>query len=149
MKKNHDDVSILLVEDDDIDARAVKRGLSRLKLGNPLYRAKNGVEAFNLLQTEGLIKDPYIILLDLNMPIMGGLEFLNKVRKNAIFRSAVIFVLTTSSADEDLVAAYQENVAGYIVKSDVKDGFENVFNMLEHYWDVVALPTTGQYQAAD
>lgn len=141
MKKNYNEVSILLVEDDDIDAKAVERGINKLKLLNPLYRTKNGLEALEFLRSKKVIKRPYIILLDLNMPIMGGIEFLHEIRQSEDLRDAVIFVLTTSSADEDRVAAYKENVAGYIVKSDVKDGFEKVLSMLDHYWRVVLLPT--------
>jgi CheY-like chemotaxis protein len=140
MSKSYGEVSILLVEDDDIDAMSVERGIKKLKLANPLYRAKNGLEALNLLRGESAIERPYIILLDLNMPIMGGLEFLHEIREDKDLKDSIIFVLTTSSADEDRISAYHEHVAGYIVKSDVKDGFEKVLNMLDLYWRVVLLP---------
>lgn len=139
---NYGEVSILLVEDDDIDAKAVQRGLNKLRLANPIIRAKNGIEALEMLRDENVIKRPNIILLDLNMPLMGGLEFLQEIRQDPDLSDSVIFVLTTSSADEDRVAAYKEHVAGYIVKSDVKDGFDKVINMLDHYWRVVLLPTS-------
>lgn len=141
MNKNYNEVSILLVEDDDIDAKSVQRGIQKLKLANPLFRAKNGLEALALLRGEDAIKRPYIILLDLNMPIMGGLEFLHEIRADEALKDSIIFVLTTSNADEDRVSAYREHVAGYIVKSDVKDGFHKVLNMLDHYWRVVLLPS--------
>jgi CheY-like chemotaxis protein len=141
MNKNYNEVSILLVEDDDIDAKAVIRGLNKLKLANPIHRSKNGLEALDFLRDGELINRPYIILLDLNMPIMGGLEFLREIRKDEQLSCAIVFVLTTSDADEDRVAAYKENIAGYIVKSDIKEGFEKVLKMLDHYWRVVLLPT--------
>jgi len=139
--ENYGEVSILLVEDDDIDAKAVQRGLKKLKLANPVVRVKNGLEALVTLRNKNAIQRPNIILLDLNMPIMGGIEFLKEIRQDPQLCDSVIFVLTTSNSDEDRVAAYKENVAGYIVKSDVKDGFDKVINMLDHYWRVVLLPT--------
>jgi len=140
MNKNYGEVNILLIDDDDIDAKAVERGMRKLKLANPIFRAKNGLEALEILSDKTLISRPYIILLDLNMPLMGGLEFLQKVREDDDLKDAIIFVLSTSAADEDRVAAYKENIAGYIVKSDVKEGFDNVITMLDCYWRVVLLP---------
>jgi len=144
MIKNYKEVNILLVEDDDIDAKLVEREFRKLKLANPIYRAKNGVEALEILQgkkgEQNTVTRPYIVLLDLNMPIMGGLEFLHAIRNDSLLEDSVVFVLTTSSADEDRVAAYHKHVAGYIVKSDVKDSFPKVIEMLDHYWQVVLLP---------
>ena len=140
MSSHYGEVSILLVEDDDIDAKAVERGFAKLKLANPIIRTKNGLEALELLRQPDAIQRPYLILLDLNMPIMGGLEFLKIIRQDEELKNTIIFVLTTSSADQDLVAAYNENIAGYIVKSDVKGGFDKVIKLLDCYWRVVMLP---------
>ena len=140
MDSNYGEVRILLIEDDDIDAMAVERGIRKLKLANPICRAKNGLEALEILRDKDAILRPYIILLDLNMPVMGGLEFLKKIREDRDLKDSIIFVLTTSAADEDRAAAYEENIAGYIVKSDVKDGFHQVINMLDCYWRLVLLP---------
>lgn len=144
MKANYDEVNILLIDDDDVDAIAVERGFRSLKIANPVIRAKNGEQALEILRgTEGreALARPYIILLDLNMPIMSGLEFLHYVREDTTLKDAIIFVLTTSEADEDRVAAYNENVAGYIVKSNVQNDFTKVIEMLDNYWRVVLLPT--------
>ncbi|MBB1274030.1 MULTISPECIES: response regulator [Psychromonas] len=141
MSSNYAEVSILLIEDDEIDAKAVERGFAKLKLANPIIRTKNGLEALQLLRQPDAIQRPYLILLDLNMPIMGGLEFLKIIRQDEELKNTIIFVLTTSSADQDLVAAYNENIAGYIVKSDVKGGFDKVIKLLDCYWRVVMLPT--------
>jgi len=140
MKKHTKEVSILLIEDDDIDAKAVERVVKKFKLTNPVIRATNGAEALEILRNKELIVKPYIIFLDLNMPIMGGLEFLKNIRQDDYLRDSIIFVLTTSAADEDRVAAYSENIAGYIVKSDVQGEFDKVLKMLDYYWHIVRLP---------
>jgi len=140
MKETYDGASILIVDDDDIDAMSIERSVKRLKLSIPIHRARNGLQALEILRDGHTIKHPYIILLDLNMPIMGGVQFLQKIRKDDALKRSIVFVLTTSSADEDRVAAYNENVAGYIVKTDAKDGLNNIIKMLDQYWGVVLLP---------
>jgi len=137
---DYKEVSVLLVEDDDIDAKAVERGFKKLKFVNDIIRVKNGLDALELLRDPKVLARPYLILLDLNMPIMGGVEFLKHIRQDDKLKDSIIFVLTTSSADEDVVAAYNENIAGYIVKSDVKAGFNKVLELLDCYWRVVMLP---------
>ena len=137
-------VHVLLVDDDDVDVMAVKRAFKRAKIANPLFVARDGLEALAILRGDGgreAIPKPYIVILDLNMPRMDGLEFLAELRKDAALRDSVVFVLTTSKADEDRAASYDRNVAGYIVKSDVGDGFLNVTQLLDHYWRVVLLPS--------
>ncbi len=134
--------SILLVEDDDIDAESVKRALKKLKVGNALVRARDGVEALEMLDG-GLISEPYLILLDLNMPRMNGIEFLRELRSNPEHTHAVVFVLTTSKDDEDKIAAYQEHIAGYILKLTLDQGFNELVSMLDHYWRIVELPVKG------
>ncbi|MFT6189710.1 MAG: CheY-like chemotaxis protein [Oleispira sp.] len=131
--------SILLVEDDDIDAMSVQRAFQRMKIANPIVRAKDGVEALDIL-LKGRIEQPYLILLDLNMPRMGGLELLDTIRNNPQLESSVVFVLTTSKDDEDKIKAYKHHVAGYIVKEKLDEGFEQLVRMLDHYWRLVELP---------
>ncbi|QSX29602.1 response regulator [Shewanella cyperi] len=137
--KRYREVTIFLIDDDDVDYMAVERAMRQLKLLNPLVRARDGVAALEMLR-RGDIAGAFIILLDLNMPRMNGLEFLRELRHAPDLASAVVFVLTTSRADEDKVAAYSYNVAGYMVKSDIKDGFLNILNMLDGYWRIVELP---------
>jgi CheY-like chemotaxis protein len=143
VKKNYKEVSIVLVEDDEVDAKSVERALLKLKIANPYYHVTNGVEALQLLQgdkkQEALAK-PYLILLDLNMPLMGGIEFLQALRQDPKIEDTIVFVLTTSSADEDRVAAYKEHIAGYIVKSDMANGFIEVIELLDSYWRIVVFP---------
>lgn len=132
-------VNILLVEDDDIDAKGVERALRKLRIRNPLIRAKDGREALDLLEADKVDK-PYIILLDLNLPKISGLDLLSIIRDDPKLRSSVVFVLTTSNADEDRCASYQKNVAGYIVKENLNNGFDALTNLLDHYWRIVELP---------
>ena len=133
------EVSLLVVEDDDIDATALKRALQKLKLLNPIYRAKDGLEAIELLRA-GHIPAPYIILLDLNMPRMNGLEFLEELRSDPHLTHSIVFVLTTSKSDEDIIAAYREHVAGYLLKQRMDNDFLQVVGLLNHYWRIIELP---------
>src|SRR5690606_9980124 len=129
-------VSLLIVDDDDIDATALRRALHKLKLLNPLYRAKDGLEALEILRN-GEIPSPYIILLDINMPRMNGLEFLEALRADPDLTASVVFVLTTSKSDEDIIAAYREHVAGYLLKQRMDSDFMQVVSFLDHYWRVI------------
>lgn len=134
-------VTILLVDDDDVDYIAVQRVMKRLRLLNPLVRARDGLEALTILTNTETIKGAYLILLDLNMPRMNGFEFLEHIRNDPILSSSVVFMLTTSRADEDRMKAYSHHVAGYMVKTDMKYSFHNIFNMLEGYLRIVELPS--------
>jgi CheY-like chemotaxis protein len=136
-------VHVLLVEDDDVDVMAVERAFRDLKLANPLYRARDGLEALAMLRGDDghtAVPRPFIVLLDLNMPRMNGIEFLQAVRKDPDHAGSVVFVLTTSKQDEDRLRAYGLGAAGYILKDNVGDDFINLVTMLEHYWRVVELP---------
>ena len=135
-------VTFLLVEDDEIDIEAVQRGFGELRIANPLIVARDGVEALEILRGDEKppLKQPYMILLDLNMPRMNGIEFLAKLREDSVHRDAIVFVLTTSKSDEDRVAAYDKHVAGYIIKSDIREGFDRALDMVDKYWRVVEFP---------
>jgi CheY-like chemotaxis protein len=143
IKRNYKEVSIVLVEDDEVDAKSVERALTKLKIANPYYHVRNGIEALELLkgkENQKPLTKPYLVLLDLNMPLMGGIEFLQILRKDPDIEETLVFVLTTSSADEDRVAAYKEHIAGYIVKSDMVNGFTDVIELLDSYWRIVVFP---------
>lgn len=131
--------TILLVEDDDVDAMSVKRAFKKLKIGNPIIRAKDGIVALDMLK-ENSISKPFLILLDLNMPRMGGLEFLAELRNDEYLKNSVVFVLTTSKDDEDKFAAYAKNIAGYVLKERLQHGFDELVKLLDHYWRIVELP---------
>ncbi len=132
-------VSLLIVDDDDIDATALRRALHKLKLLNPLYRARDGIEALEILRN-GEVPSPYIILLDINMPRMNGIEFLEVLRADPDLTHAIVFVLTTSKSDEDILAAYREHVAGYLLKQRMDSDFLQVVSLLDHYWKIIELP---------
>jgi len=137
------EVNILLVEDDEVDVMAVKRTLKDLKIANPLFRATDGIDGLEMLcGTNGKEKlpRPYIVLLDLNMPRMGGLEFLEELRADPELQSSIVFVMTTSMAEEDRFRAYDKNIAGYVLKSSTAHSFIEAVTMLEHYWRVVEFP---------
>lgn len=136
-------VTILLVEDDDIDAMTVKRGLAATNILNPLVRAHDGVEALEmLLGTHGKTKlsPPYLLLVDIRMPRLDGLGLVRAIRSNPILQRTVVFMLTTSDSDRDQAAAYDAHVAGYIVKTNVRDHFIRLAHMLEYYLMIVSPP---------
>jgi len=142
-KQQYKEVTIFIVDDDDIDAIALERALRKLRLLNSVCRARDGQEALDMLRA-GAIATPFIVLLDLNMPRMNGLEFLQALRSDPSLTHAVVFVLTTSKSDEDLVAAYREHVAGYVLKQHMDRDFLEVIGLIEHYWRVVELPVTAE-----
>jgi CheY-like chemotaxis protein len=137
-------VTFLLLEDDEVDIQAMRRTFHRMRLANPLLVARDGIEGLAILRGQGdlpALDRPYIVLLDLSMPRMGGIEFLEALRADPVLTGTVVFVLTTSAEEGDRVAAYQRHVAGYIVKSDLSgEGLSKAIDMLDHYWRVVELP---------
>jgi CheY-like chemotaxis protein len=136
------EVTILLVEDDDVDAMTIKRAFKKLRIGNTIVRACDGLEAFEILN-DAVITTPFIILLDLQMPRMNGLEFLESLRKDPKHASCIVFVLTTSKADEDMLSSYKHNVAGYFLKNSAGDEFLDIVNVLDGYWKIVHFPPNG------
>ena len=132
-------VSILLVEDDDIDAIGIQRSLKSFNLLNPIHRTRDGLEALKVLKNDAIDR-PFIVLLDLNMPRMNGMEFLSAIRSDPNLSDIVVFVLTTSQLDEEISAAYKKNIAGYIVKSSSNQDYKQLIRFLENYWNLVELP---------
>ena len=130
---------ILLVEDDEVDVLTVRRAFRELKVANPLAVASNGEEALELLRESGA-KRPALILLDLNMPRMSGLEFLRRARTNGCAKGIPIVVLTTSRQDQDVVRGFEYNVAGYMVKPVDYRKFVEVMEAIDLYWTLSELP---------
>ncbi|MBQ0799266.1 MAG: response regulator [Porticoccaceae bacterium] len=139
MSNEPDVVTLLLVEDDDVDAMAIQRGFFEQRILNPIVRARDGLEALELLRS-GTVPDPYIILLDLQMPRMNGFEFLDEIRSDPRLHNSVVFVLTTSTVEQDIADSYQKNIAGYFTKDMSNEAYLNIINLLDGYWKIVHLP---------
>lgn len=137
---NEQALEILLVEDDEVDIMNVKRAFKKNNISNNIHIARNGLEALAMLRgkpSEGIEKlnpMPKVVLLDLNMPKMGGLEFLQEIRNDADLKKLSVFVMTTSDEESDKIAAYNLNVAGYILKPLSFERFVQAVSILNHYW---------------
>ena len=133
-------LNILLIEDDEVDIMNVRRAFKKNNIANPLYTASNGVEALEKLRSGEIPGDRRIILLDLNMPRMNGIEFLRELRADPALSPSPVIVLTTSNDDRDRIEAYNLNVAGYILKPVTFGNFCEVMVALNKYWALVELP---------
>lgn len=134
---------ILLVDDDEVDVMNVQRAFKKNNILNPLYVATNGLEALDLLRGRGVAAIPgprRLILLDLNMPKMSGLEFLRAIRDDPALRSLTVVVLTTSDDERDRIEAYNLNVAGYILKPVTFTAFVEAMATLNKYWTINEFP---------
>ena len=136
--------NILLVEDDRVDVMNVQRSFKKANIANPLFVAGNGLEALAVLrnQSEALQMPEFrrLVLLDLNMPKMGGIEFLKELRKDPNLRRTPVIVLTTSDQERDRVEAYDLNVAGYLLKPVTFANFAEVMTTLNRYWTLCEIP---------
>lgn len=136
--------NILLVEDDKVDVMNVQRSFKKANIMNPLFIADNGIEALKVLRNESeaiqMPKARRLVLLDLNMPKMGGIEFLKALRADRKLRSTPVIVLTTSDQERDRVNAYDLNVAGYILKPVTFANFSEVMAALNRYWTLCEIP---------
>ncbi len=133
-------LNILLVEDDEVDVMNVQRAFKKNNISNPLYVAGNGVEALELLRNGTVPAQNRLILLDINMPKMNGIEFLRVLRADPELRSSSVVVLTTSNDDKDRIESYELNVAGYLVKPVTFPAFVELMLTLHKYWMLVEMP---------
>lgn len=136
-------VRFLIVDDDQVSVLAIKRALKKLKIINPVQVARDGREALDLLRAElqgTSTLPPYLVTLDLNMPRMNGFEFIEEVRNDPALHRLVIFVLSTSDAPSDVAAAYDSNIAGYIVKDNLGDSFVKALDMIDCFSKVIEFP---------
>ena len=136
-------VNVLLVDDDEVDVQGLRRAFSKSKIANPIMVARDGFEALEILRSQNgktKLPKPHLILLDLNMPRMNGSELLEALRADEDLRSALVFMVSTSKAEEDKARAYGHHVAGYIVKQDPANTFMQAVSLLEHYWKIVEFP---------
>lgn len=130
---------ILLVEDDRVDAMTVERAVGDLNILNQLVIVGNGEEALTWLKNpdEQL---PCIIVLDLNMPRMNGIEFLSAIRKDPVFRMIPVIVLTSSRTEQDKIESFSLGVSGYMVKPVDYHQFVEVIRTIELYWTLSEFP---------
>jgi CheY-like chemotaxis protein len=133
-------LNILLVEDDEVDVMNVRRAFERNNVSNPLFVAGNGLEALEVLRGNTMPKERRLILLDLNMPKMNGIEFLQALRADPELSSTPVVVLTTSNDDQDKIDAYNLNVAGYLLKPVTFSNFCERMTTLNKYWTLVEMP---------
>jgi CheY-like chemotaxis protein len=136
--------NILLVEDDEIDVMSIQRSFKQGNIKNPLFIANNGLEALDILRGKSskaqLPEGRRVILLDLNMPKMGGIEFLKELRADPKLRRLPVIVLTTSDQESDLLSAYDLNVAGYILKPVTARSLAEIITALNQYWAICKIP---------
>jgi CheY-like chemotaxis protein len=132
-------MNILLVEDDEVDVMNVRRAFKKANITNPLWTAGNGIEALALLR-EGSVPSNRVVLLDLNMPKMNGIEFLRELRADPRLAATAVVVLTTSNEERDKVDAYDLNVAGYLLKPVTFHNFVDLMVTLNKYWALVEMP---------
>ena len=132
------ELSILLVDDDEVDVIIVKRAFATAKISNPLYIARDGIEALAMLRGDTL-PSRRVVLLDLNMPRMNGIETLREIRNDPALKATNVIVMTTSMEERDRVDAFKLNVAGYIVKPVTFRAFADAMAMMQKYWTLQEL----------
>jgi len=130
---------ILLVEDDKVDVMTVMRSLKEIRVTNPVVNKENGEDALSYLRDPAREK-PCIILLDLNMPIMNGIEFLQVVKQDSQLRRIPVVVLTTSEEQQDKVNSFDLGVAGYMAKPVDYRQFVEVMRSIDAYWTISEMP---------
>ena len=130
---------ILLVEDDQVDMMSVTRALKQIHVTNPVVHRENGEDALNYLKDDPDDK-PCLILLDLNMPIMNGIEFLQKVKDDNRFRHIPVVVLTTSDEQQDKLNSFDFGVAGYMAKPVDYLQFVEIMRAIDAYWTISEMP---------
>ena len=136
----HKDEPILLVEDDTVDAMTVKRALREIEVSNTLVHVVNGEDALTYLRGPGNPR-PCIILLDINMPKMNGIEFLKIAKEEPGIQNIPVVVLTTSSNDRDILQTFNLSVAGYMLKPVDYENFVETIRVIDSYWRLSRLPS--------
>tara|TARA_B100000614_G_scaffold258752_1_gene281796 strand:+ start:61230 stop:61649 length:420 start_codon:yes stop_codon:yes gene_type:complete len=131
--------NIFVIEDDDVDFMNVERSLQKINIINPIIRAKDGAEAWQIL-TSGEIEHPIIIFLDLSMPQMGGHEFLKLLRSHPEYNKVPVIVMTVSTEESDKDTAYDTGIQGYVIKPLQFDDFVDILKTINAYWSICEVP---------
>lgn len=140
-------VPVLLVEDDLVDVKTIQRAFKQHKLSNPLFVTTNGVEALAFLRHEGDYTEPAkaprpgMILLDVNMPVMNGIEFLKEIKADPELKRIPVIMLTTSKEESDRMQSYDLGAAGYIAKPADFPRFLEAIKVIDLYWSLCELPS--------
>jgi len=131
-------VTILLVEDDPADQKLIKASLKNQKIANNVYTVASGEEGISFLHRRGDYSHgtprPALILLDLNMPGMGGKEFLKRIKNDEHLKKIPVVILTTSDSERDIMDSYKLQASGYVNKPVTLDEFKEVMKKIEEYW---------------
>lgn len=130
---------LMVIEDDQVDVMTIKRALKEIHVSNPVVHLENGEEALQYLRDPSKDK-PCIILLDLNMPIMNGTEFLEVIKHDNELRRFPVIVLTTSEEQQDKLNSFNLGVAGYMAKPVDYKQFVEVMRSIDLYWTISELP---------
>lgn len=137
-------IGIMIVEDDEVDIENIKRVFKKHSVTNKIFYASDGQDALNQLRgeqgAEKAVPMPSVILLDINMPKMNGLEFLQEIRKDPNLQHLPVFIFTTSNNEQDKMEAYRLNVAGYILKPMQFSAFAEALSTLDAYWSLIEPP---------
>jgi CheY-like chemotaxis protein len=133
-------LNIVLVEDDEVDVMNIQRAFERANILRPFFRAADGVEALDILRASSTPLERRLVLLDLNLPRMNGIEFLRELRADAQLRRTPVVVLTTSDDEQDKLDAFDLNVAGYLLKPGTFGNFVDLMSTLDRYWTQAELP---------
>jgi CheY-like chemotaxis protein len=133
-------INVLLVEDDVVDVMNVRRAFQKAKIDDPLELAGDGVEALEILRRSAARLKRRLVLLDLNLPRMNGIEFLRELRADPALRQLPVVVLTTSADEQDKVDAFALNVAGYLVKPITIANFVELMSAVSRYWALGEMP---------
>jgi len=143
---------ILLVEDNPADVELTLRAFKRRKLSNPVAVARDGEEALDYMHRRGVFGDgapiPGLILLDLRLPKIDGLEVLRQLKAHPVYRNIPVVVLTTSGEDRDVARSYELGAASYIVKPVEFEKFQEVVERIDLYWIVTNVPYPGADRSA-
>jgi CheY-like chemotaxis protein len=134
-------IRILLVEDDQADQKLIKLSLRNQRIANEFYVVNSGEEGMDFLHRHGSYSDgnprPDLILLDLNMPGMGGKEFLKRIKDDESLKQIPVVILTTSDSERDIIDSYRLQASGYVHKPLTLDGFKEVMGKIKEYWFVI------------
>jgi CheY-like chemotaxis protein len=135
-------VTILLVDDDPGDQKLIRNSLSNETVANDLYTVDSGEQAFDFLYRRGNYKSgtprPDLILLDLNMPGMGGKEFLKQIKKDDYLKTIPVIILSTSDSDKDVRDSYELHASGYVKKPLSISEFKEAMERIKEYWFLVS-----------